>query len=199
MKILMIGANGTIGQAVTQELSKRHTVIKVGKSSGEYQVDLANKESIIDLYKKVGKVDAVACAAGSGCFLPLTELTPEQFAAGLSEKMLGQINLVLIGQHLLADNGSFTLISGVLSDDPIVLGVNSSTINAAIDGFVIATAIELVRGIRINVVSPTVLTESTEKYGPYFRGFATVDAKKVALAYSKSIEGRQTGQVYKVY
>lgn len=199
MKILIIGANGTVGQAVTQELSKRHTIIRVGKSSGDYQVDLASKESIVNLYNKVGTVDAVACSAGSGCFVPLAELTPDQFTAGLNEKMLGQINLVLIGQHLLADNGSFTLISGVLSDDPIVLGVNSSTINAAIDGFVRAAAIELLRGIRINAVSPTLLTESADKYGAYFRGFATVDAKKVALAYSKSIEGHQTGQIYKVF
>lgn len=198
MKILVIGANGTVGRAVTQELAARHTIIKVGKTSGDYQVDLADTDSIIDLYKQVGTVDAVVCAAGSGCFIELDQLTPEAFATGLNEKMHGQINLVLLGQHLIAANGSFTLISGVLSDDPIKLGVNSSTINAAIDGFVRSAAIELKRGVRINAVSPTLLTESEKKYEAFFRGFTTVDAAIVAKAFSKSVEGHQTGQIYKV-
>lgn len=198
MKILVIGANGTVGQTVVKELSLRHEIILVGKSKGDYLVDLANPASIADLYFKVGMVDAIVCAAGSGYFAPMEQLTPDNFKAGLDEKLLGQINLVLLGQKFLTDNGSFTLISGILSEEPILQGLNSSTINAAIEGFVVAAAIELPRGIRINVISPTMLTESIDSYGAFFRGFEPVDGYKVALAYSKSVEGANTGQIYKV-
>lgn len=198
MKILVIGANGTVGQTVVKELSLRHEIILVGKSKGDYLVDLANPASIADLYSKVGMVDAIVCAAGSGYFAAMEQLTPDNFKAGLDEKLLGQINLVLLGQKFLTDNGSFTLISGILSEEPILQGLNSSTINAAIEGFVVAAAIELPRGIRINVISPTMLTESIDSYGAFFRGFEPVDGYKVALAYSKSVEGANTGQIYKV-
>jgi hypothetical protein len=55
------------------------------------------------------------------------------------------------------------------------------------------------RGIRINAVSPTVLKESMSKYAPFFRGFIAVDAEKAALAFSKSVEGLQTGRIYEVF
>ena len=61
-----------------------------------------------------------------------------------------------------------------------------------------AAAIELPRGMRINVVSPTVFAESMEGYGPYFRGFEPMPVARAARAFSRSIEGAQTGQVYKV-
>ena len=198
MKILVIGAHGTIGKAVVKNLELRHEIITAGRSGADYTVDISSALSITQLYKDVGQLDAVVCAAGSGYFAPMAQVSPENFKSGLDEKLLGQINLVLLGQHLLADHGSFTLISGILSDDPIREGLNSSTINAAIEGFVRAAAIELERGIRINVISPTMVTESTSKYEQYFRGFAAVDASQVALAYSKSIEGAQTGKIYKV-
>jgi NAD(P)-dependent dehydrogenase (short-subunit alcohol dehydrogenase family) len=111
---------------------------------------------------------------------------------------MGQVQLVLIGQKYLNDGGSFTLVSGVLTDDPIVYGSSASMVNAGLEGFARAAAIELPRGLRINVVSPTVVTESLPNYGPYFRGFESVAAEKVGRAYSKSVEGAQTGQVYRV-
>ena len=70
--------------------------------------------------------------------------------------------------------------------------------NAAIEGFAAAAAIELPRGLRINAISPTVLTESMGSYGPFFPGFEPVPAERVALAYQRSVEGAQTGRVYRV-
>ncbi len=98
---------------------------------------------------------------------------------------------MLIGREFANDGASFTLTSGVLSEDPIRYGAAVSTVNAALDGFVRAAAIELPRGLRINGVSPTILEESLPAYGPYFRGFKAVPAATVALAYAKSAEGRQ--------
>jgi NAD(P)-dependent dehydrogenase (short-subunit alcohol dehydrogenase family) len=112
---------------------------------------------------------------------------------------MGQVNIVLIGREYIQDQGSFTLISGILSDDPIRTGSSASMVSAAIDGFVKAAAIEMPRGIRINAVNASVIAEAMDVYGPYFLGFPSVPASKVALAFSKSIEGAQTGQVYRVW
>lgn len=198
MKIIVIGATGTIGKAVVNELSSRHEIIEVGKTRGQYQVDIADTGSIRALFAKTGKVDAIVATTGSVHFGPLPAMTVDQFKIGLHDKLLGQVQLAMIGHDFLNDGGSITLTSGVLSHDPILNGSSASTVNAGLDGFVQAAAIELPRGIRINSVSPTVLEESLDVYGPYFRGFDAVPARRVALAYSKSVEGAQTGQVYSV-
>ncbi|AOY01186.1 short chain dehydrogenase [Jeongeupia sp. USM3] len=199
MKVLVIGASGTIGRAVVSELAPRHDILTAGRNSGDFRVDVTDLASVEQLFRDTGKVDAVVAATGNLHFGPLAEFTPAQYAIGLNDKLMGQVNLVLAGQHVLNDGGSFTLISGILSDDPIVYGSSASMVNSAIEGFVRGAAIELPRGLRINVVSPNVLVESLAGYGPYFRGFEAVPAARVALAYSKSVEGAQTGQVYAVH
>ncbi|MQQ99720.1 short chain dehydrogenase [Glaciimonas soli] len=199
MKIIVIGASGTIGQAVVKQLTDRHEVISVGKTTGQFQADITDINSVRALFEQVDKVDAVVATAGTAHFGPLQEMTPEQFRVGLSDKLMGQVNLALVAQHLLNDGGSITLTSGSLSEHPVRMGANASTVNAAIDGYVRAAAIELPRGIRINAVSPTILEESLASYGSLFYGFEAVPAKRVALAYSRSVEGAQTGQIYKVW
>ncbi|AXA70406.1 short chain dehydrogenase [Achromobacter insolitus] len=198
MKIILIGATGTIGRAVAQELGRRHHIIAVGKSRGEHQVDVTRSDSIRALFERVGKVDAIVSTTGGLHFGPLAEMTAEQFKIGLHDKLLGQVDLALIGQHYLNAGGSITLTSGIVSDEPIRYGANASAVNMAIDGFVRGAAVEL-GGIRINSVSPTVLTESLDSYGPYFQGFESAPASRVALAYSRSVEGAQTGRVFRVW
>ena len=198
MIIILVGASGTIGQAIDRELRERHDIVRVGRNSGELRVDISDPASIRRLFEQAGPFDALISAAGNAHFGALEELSAKEFAVGLDDKLMGQVNLVLIGREFANDGASFTLTSGVLSEDPIRYGAAVSTVNAALDGFVRAAAIELPRGLRINGVSPTILEESLPAYGPYFRGFKAVPAATVALAYAKSAEGRQTGQVYRV-
>ena len=198
MKIIVIGAAGTIGQAVVQELAARHEVISAGRNSGDIRVDLSNVASIEAMYQQVGSVDAVVSAAGNLHLGALAEMGAAEYAIGINDKLMGQVQLVLIGQKYLNDGGSFTLVSGVVSQDPIMYGSSASMVNAGLEGFARSAALELPRGLRINVICPTVLTESLPSYGPYFRGFETVPAAKAARAFSKSVEGAQTGQVYSV-
>ncbi|MFT6025721.1 MAG: NAD(P)-dependent dehydrogenase (short-subunit alcohol dehydrogenase family) [Ascidiaceihabitans sp.] len=195
MKIIVIGAEGDIGKAACAELSKRHEVIKVGRSSGDIQTDMSDRSSVDAMYQKVGPVDAVVVTAGDVHFGPLTKFTQEQFMTGLLGKVVGQVNVVFGGLKMLADNGSFTLTSGVLNRDPIRMGTNAATANGAIDGFVVGTAIEMPRGIRINVVSPGLLDISVDRYGEWFPGHEPVSSERVGLAYAKSVEGPGTGQV----
>jgi len=199
MKIIVIGASGTLGRAVSTELSPRHEIVAVGRKSGGFQADMRELKSLKSAFQKIGKVDAILCTAGSVHFGPWAEMTPEKFDIGLRDKLMGQVNAVLAGQEFLNDGGSFTLTSGILSEDPIQYGAAASLVNGALESFVRAAAIELPRGLRINVVSPTVIEESLDSFGPYFRGYKAVPASQAALAYSKSVEGRQTGEIYKVW
>ena len=198
MKIVVVGATGTIGKAVVAALAGRHEVVKVGKRGGDRQVDITDSESIRRLFERIGRFDALVCAAGKVHFGELSAMTEKEMAVGLKDKLMGQVNLVLIGQDHVNDQGSFTLTSGLLSHDPIRYGTSASLVNGAIDAFVRAAAIELPRGVRINVVSPGLLTESLGAYGDYFRGHETVPASRVANAYVKSVEGRLTGRVIDV-
>jgi NAD(P)-dependent dehydrogenase (short-subunit alcohol dehydrogenase family) len=197
-KIVVIGATGTLGQAVSTELKARHEVIEVGATRGQYHVDSTDPASVERLFRDIGKVDGVVTATGKVHFGPLTQMSVEQFWVGLRDKLMGQINVVFAALPYVNDGGSFTLTSGIIGDEPILQGASATTVNLALEGFVRGAAIELPRGLRINVVSPTVLTEAMEAYAPFFRGFEPVSAQRAALAYLRSVEGAQTGRVYRV-
>ncbi|MFZ5958250.1 short chain dehydrogenase [Pseudomonas knackmussii] len=199
MKIILIGASGTLGQAVANELGQRHEIIRVGRSSGDFNVDITDSASIQTLFDKVGSFDALVSAAGKVHFGALSEMGEAEFAVGLKDKLMGQVNLVLIGSRYANDGASFTLTTGILSEDPIRFGSSATMVNAAVEGFVRSAALELPRGQRINAVSPNVLVESMEGYAPFFRGFKPVLAADAALGFARSVEGAQTGQVYKIW
>ncbi|MGL4236682.1 short chain dehydrogenase [Tabrizicola sp.] len=195
MKIIVVGAEGDVGRAVCAELSGRHEIIRVGRTSGDVQADLADRSSIEAMYRRIGKVGAVVSAAGSVHFAALTEFMEAQFMLGLTNKVMGQINLVLAGLNHVEDGGSFTLTSGVLDRDPIRMGAGAATANGALGGFVVGAAIEMPRGLRVNVVSPGLLETSVERYGSWFPGHVPVPAARVGLAYAKSVDGAITGKV----
>jgi NAD(P)-dependent dehydrogenase (short-subunit alcohol dehydrogenase family) len=198
MRILVVGAAGTVGQAAVKALSARHDIVTAGRSAGDVTVDLMKEDAVRAMYAKLGKVDAVVACAGHVHFGPVAAMSPEQFRKGLNDKLMGQVNLVLLGMEHVADGGSFTLTSGVLDRDPVRQGANAAAVNGAIGAFVKAAAIEMPRGIRINAVSPGLLEESERKYEGFFPGHEPVSSVRVGLAYVKSVEGALTGQVFTV-
>lgn len=200
MKILLVGANGTLGQAVARQLGQQHQILSAGRHSGELRVDLTDDASVADLFARTGTVDAVISTTGAVHFGPLQEMTPAQFNLGLQDKLLGQVRLALAAQHHLNAGGSITLTSGIISAHPIRDGVNATAVNAALEGFVRAAALELLpRGLRINVISPNVLVESMADYAPYFPGFEPVSAQRAALGYQRAVEGIQSGETITVW
>ena len=196
MKIIVIGATGTIGQAVVDLLAPHHDIVKVGFKSGDLQVDIASKDSIRKLFQSVDSFDAVVSAAGMATFGSLDELGDEDYMLGLSNKLMGQVNLVREGQKHINDNGSFTLTSGVLSQDPMPGSASISMVNAGLEGFVRAAALEVKRGIRVNVVSPIWVKETMEAMG--MDTSEGMSAVQTALAYKESVEGLRNGEVLDV-
>lgn len=198
MKILLVGASGTLGRAIAATLS-HHEILAAGRSSAQYPVDITDDASVEALLRKTGKLDAIVSAAGALHFGPLAEMRPADFAIGLNDKLLGQVRLALLGQHHLNDGGSITLTTGIVSAEPIRAGANASAVNRALEGFVAGAACELPRGLRINAVSPSVLSESMDAYGAFFPGFEPVPAARAALAYRRSVEGVQSGRTFEVW
>jgi NADP-dependent 3-hydroxy acid dehydrogenase YdfG len=199
MKIVLIGANGKIGELVqTAMAGAGHEIVKAGRKSGDFQVDIESRESIRQLYQVVGSFDAVAVAAGEVVFAPLSQLTAENWQFSLGSKLMGQISLVQEAIPFINERGSFTLVSGVLNDEPIFASAAAAAVSGALEGFARAAAVELPKGLRINVVSPTILKESEAQFGPFFPGVIPVEGWRVAQAYKRAILGVQTGRVYKV-
>ena len=196
MKIIIVGANGAVGKTAVEALSGRHEIIAVGKTSGDIQADIEDIDSIRAMYRQVGKVDAVISAVGHGHFGKVSEMSSEHFMTGITHKVVPQVNLVLEGFNYMNDSGSFTITSGVLNRDPIPGGACAAAANGALDGFVVGAAVDMPRGIRINVVSPEVLEVSREKYDGFFPGHVHVSNEAVGLAYSKAVEGCLSGQVF---
>lgn len=199
MKILLIGATGLLGTAVTKELETKHEIIRAARHNADVEVDITKPDSIKKMFEKVGKVDAVISATGDAYFGPLEDITPELNEVTIDSKLKGQVNLVLLGMDYVNDNGSFTLTTGIIMDEPIYQGASSAMANGAVKAFVKSAAAEAPRGIRINSVSPTVFQESSEDLRAFFPGFEPAPLSKVALSFRKSVEGVQTGQSYEIY
>ena len=199
MKILIIGGNGTIGKKVSDHFSKKHEVLIAGRSSGDVSVDIADSKSIEAMFESVGKVDALVCIAGEAKWAAFDTMTEEDFYIGLKSKLMGQVNLVRIGKEYLNVDGSFTLTTGILADHPVELTTSAAMVNGAIHSFVKAVALELKNGIRINVVSSGLVEDAVEKYEAYFPGHNPIPMHKVVNGYIKSVEGKGTGEIIRMY
>jgi len=195
MRILVIGATGLVGGAAADALEAYGDEVLRASKSSALAVDLTDAASITALFERVGSVDAVVSAVGSVPFKPLAELTGEDYLSAYRGKVAAQVDVVRIGTAHVADGGSITLTTGILAREPIRTGAAAALANGALESFVISAAAELPRGLRINAVSPTVLTEATG-YHAFFPGFPPVSAADVGQAFVRSVHGVQTGQVF---
>ncbi len=199
MKILIIGGAGTIGKKVSEYFSKKHEIVIAGRNSGEITVDISNSKSIETIFESVSNLDAVVCIAGEAKWAPFDSLTEEDYYIGLKSKLMGQVNIVRLGHKYLNTGGSFTLTTGILADHPVMLTSSAALVNGAIHSFVKAVSLELTNQIRINVVSSGLVEDAVEKYEAYFPGHNPIPMKKVINGYVKSVEGKGTGEIIRMY
>jgi NAD(P)-dependent dehydrogenase (short-subunit alcohol dehydrogenase family) len=198
MKIVLIGASGTIGRRIYETLYNKHYIVRASREGEDVNVDMTSADSIEHMYKSVADIDAVICAAGPAKFGLFRDMTEDDFYVGIRGKMMGQVNLVRIGQNYINDGGSFTLTTGILADEPIAGSTAVTLLNAGLNGFALAAAQELGRGMRVNVVSPTIVEDSIEAYGDAFVGFDPAPMDRVVNAYIRCITGQFTGRVLRV-
>lgn len=194
MKIVIIGATGTIGKAVAAALRGKHEVIAVSRSAADYRADITDKSSLEKAFAAIGKVDAIVSAAGGAVFKPLAALTDADFEKCLHDKLMGQVNVVRVGSQYIRSGGSITITSGVLAGEPMPGAAAISMVNAGLEGFGRAAALELGNEkIRVNVVSPPWVTETLIAYK--MDPANGLPAAEVAKAYVKSVEGEATGLI----
>ena len=195
MRVLVIGG-GHVGTAAIEALSAHHEVVTASRST-DPAVDLDRLESIGTLFEAIGSLDAVVVCVGSVPFKPLQDLTAKDYETGLANKVLGQVEVARVAMHHLNEGGSITLTSGILAREPVATGAAAALANGALESFVMAAATELPRGLRINVVSPTVLA-SAPAYFDTFVGFPPVTPELVGQAYLRSVSGVETGKTFAV-
>ncbi len=193
MRILIVGATGTIGRPLVAALQNRHELVLASRQQAHEQVDLADPASIRALYKRIGRLDAVVSAAGEAKFSALAALSDDDFAFSLKSKLMGQVNLVRYGFDSVNDAGSFTLTSGELASQPMLGSGAVSLVNSGVEGFTRSAALEAPRRIRVNVISPPWITETLIAFKMDPSG--GMPAADVARAYVASIEGKQSGVV----
>lgn len=191
MRIVVVGATGTIGQAVADALAGQHEVLRASRQ-GQVRLDIEDPRSVAALFEQVKGVDAVVSCAGSARFKPLEQLSDEDFAHSLASKLMGQANLIRAALRQLRDGGSVTVTSGVLAQKPMPGGAVVSMVNAGLEGFVRGAAAEAPRGIRVNAVSPPWVTETllALKMDPS----GGLPAATVARAYVAAVTGRHNGE-----
>ena len=198
MRILVIGGAGTIGKTVVKRLSEKHEVVVAGRTSGDVTVDISDSKSITTMLRKVGKVDAIVNVAGDAKWDKFDNLSEEDFYIGIKSKMMGQVNLVRLGRAYLKPQGSITLTTGILADEPVAMTTSAAMVNGAIQSFTKAVALELENGIRVNVVSADLVEDAYEKYKDYFPGNTPVSMRKVVDGYVKCVEGRINGAIIRI-
>ena len=191
MRILVVGASGTIGRAVVAALSAGNEIISASLRKTTIKVDIADPSSIRQMYRSLGRLDAVVCAAGQAKFAPLAQLSDADFHFCLDNKLMGQVNVVRFGFEHVADGGSFTLTTGILAQVPMPGSAAISLVNAGLEGFVRAAALEAPRNIRVNAVSPPWLTETLQALKMEISH--GLPAAVVARAYVRSVTGTDTG------
>lgn len=193
MKVIVIGATGTIGAAVAKGLAARkHEVIGASRHDG-IRVDIEDADSTRAMFEAVTAPDAMVCCAGNAVFKPFPELTEVDYGVGLRSKLMGQVALARAAQDHLRDGGSIVLTAGVLATEPMPGSAAISLVNAGLEGFVRAAALEMPRGIRINIVSPPWVTETLVGLG--MDPAIGLPAAEVAETYVAAVEGSHQGVV----
>jgi len=190
MKVLVIGASGTIGSAVADALEDSHRVVRASRS-GPVAVDLEDPSSLDALFDEVPDLDAVVCCAASGPLVDFETAADDEIAAGMRGKLLGQVSLARRAVRHLRDGGSVTLTGGTFSA-PLAGGSLGALINSGLEGFVRNAAGELPRNVRINLISPGWIKETLESMGMDSADGTPV--AEVARAYVEAVEGTAQGR-----
>jgi NAD(P)-dependent dehydrogenase (short-subunit alcohol dehydrogenase family) len=143
------------------------------------------------MYRSLGKLNAVVSAAGQAKFAPLGQLSDADFRFCVDNKLMGQVNVVRYGLEHMEDGGSFTLTTGILAQQPMPGSAAISLVNAGLEGFVRAAALEVPRNIRVNAVSPPWVTETLQALK--MDTSQGLPAAVVAQAYVRSVTGTDNG------
>jgi NAD(P)-dependent dehydrogenase (short-subunit alcohol dehydrogenase family) len=194
-KIILVGSTGVIGSEVEKLLSSEYDIITVNRTSGDYQLDMSDATAVENLFKEIGGFDALIATSGYGKWGSIDEHSIQDFHDGLNSKLMGQVNLVMIGRKYANPGASFAVSSGILAQYPVEGGLSLGIINAGLEAFVRGAALEM-KDLTINAVSPSFAKETMELMG--MDSSTGVPAIEFAKLYKKAIEESKSGEIYRV-
>ena len=193
MKVVIIGATGTIGKAVATLLNDKGHEIVLASRHTQPGVDINDPSSIRAFYTAIGEVDAIIyAAAGTSSYSTVSELTDEGIRADINSKVLGQVNLVRYGLSNVRPGGVFILTGGIFFYNPWPKSSVIAMVNGALEGFVRGAALDLQDGRRIVIVHPAAVREWAIRIG--MDGTSLPSAATVAETYLMALESQITGQ-----
>jgi NAD(P)-dependent dehydrogenase (short-subunit alcohol dehydrogenase family) len=191
MKAVVIGSSGTIGKAVTQLLRDKGYQVVEGSRSTQPSIDITDPASIDNFFNQVEEVDVIVTAAGDAAFVSLEELSDQQVQFSANSKLLGQVNVVRKGLPRLRAGGVFVITGGFLVYAPAPKTSMYTMVNAGLEGFARAAALDLSGDRRIVIVHPPWVAETAAALGMDPRPWPS--AATTAIAYLAAIEGNQNG------
>jgi len=194
-KVIVVGSTGVIGAKVIEVLGSDYEIITVNRSSGDFQLDMSDFKAVENMFEQIGGFDALIATSGYGKWGSIDEHSIQDFHDGLNSKLMGQVNLVMIGRKYANDGARFVVSSGILAQYPVEGGLSLGMINAGLEAFVRGAALEM-KNMTINAVSPSFAKETMELMG--IDSSTGVPAIEFANLYKMAIEQDKTGEVYTV-
>ena len=197
-KIVVVGATGRLGRVVVEGLKDDYELVLASRSGPDLKIDAFDFANAGKILSSVGKFNGLVSCIGGALFKPFDELTMEDFATGLSKKCFSQLNLARAAIPLLTENGSITLTSGIIGDEPILAGSCAAAANGALNMCVSTIAAEYAGKLRINIVSPSIIENSVDDYGMLFDGFEPTSKESIIHAYRRTISAPISGRVLRL-
>jgi NAD(P)-dependent dehydrogenase (short-subunit alcohol dehydrogenase family) len=197
-KIVVVGATGRLGREVVEGLKEDYELVLASRSGPDLKIDALDFANASNALSSVGKFDGLVSCIGGAPFKPFDELTMEDFVTGLSKKCFSQLNLARAAIPLLTENGSITLTSGIIGDEPIMAGSCAAAANGALNMCVSTIAAEFAGKLRINIVSPSIIENSVDDYGMLFDGFEPTSKESIIHAYRRTISAPISGRVLRL-
>lgn len=192
MKALVIGYSGTIGNAVTRLLQEKGYEVIPASRSTDPGINMEDPSSIDNFFAGIDEVDAIVAVAGDVAGGPIDKLTDEQVELSLKSKLAGQINIVRKGLAKLRPNGVFVITGGMLAFMSWPQTSMYTMVNAGLDAFAKAAALDLTEGRRIVIVHPPYVAETAAKLGMDTSPWPKAD--ETAKAYLEAIGSNKNGE-----
>lgn len=194
-KLVLVGSTGVLGKEVKELLGPDYEIITVNRTSGDYQLNMSDVDAVEKMFKEIGGFDALISTSGYGKWGSIDEHSIQDFHDGLNSKLMGQVNLVMIGRKYANTGASFAVSTGILAQYPVEGGLSLGMINAGLEAFVRGAALEM-KDMTINAVSPSFAKETMELMG--MDSSTGVPAIEFAKLYKQAIESGKSGEIYRV-
>jgi NAD(P)-dependent dehydrogenase (short-subunit alcohol dehydrogenase family) len=191
MKAIVIGGTGTIGSAVVKVFEDTGFEVLAVSRNSQLKADIENEESLDNLFRQSGNIDAIVCAAGNAAFGELEKLSDRDFSLSINSKLMGQVKLLQKGLHFLNPGGTVLLTGGIFAYKPWPGSSAIAMVNSALEGFVRAAALEISDNKKVMVIHPPLVAETAAKMGMDALPFPP--ASEVAQSYLEAVSKGKNG------